>query len=133
MGQERWEEINIIVKGGNYGWRLREGFDGFDPNNPRTAPAEVPKVGADGKPLIDPVLVYKTQRGRDAESFGVSITGGYVYRGKVLPELAGQYVFGDWSANMAIPDGCLLVATRPQAGLPGTSSKQWKAERVCAC
>jgi len=129
VGQERWEEINLIVKGGNYGWRLREGFDGFDPNNPRAAPAEVPKVGADGKPLIDPVLVYKTQRGRDPESFGVSITGGYVYRGKALPQLAGKYVFGDWSANMALPDGCLLVATRPQPGLQGAPA-QWKAERL---
>ncbi|MBI3418022.1 MAG: PQQ-dependent sugar dehydrogenase [Verrucomicrobia bacterium] len=127
VGQERWEEINVIVKGGNYGWRLREGLDGFDPNNPRTAPVEVPKVGADGKPLIDPVLVYKTFRGMkdDPESFGVSITGGYVYRGKALPQLVGKYVFADWSKSMALGDGIILVATIPSAG---NSSAKWTVE-----
>jgi glucose/arabinose dehydrogenase len=129
VGQERWEEINLIVNGGNYGWRLREGFDGFDPKNPRTAPAETPKTGADGSPLIDPVLVYKTFRGvkEDPASFGASITGGYIYRGKALPHLAGRYVFGDWSRNMGFPDGTLLVATRPENGGP---AGRWSAESL---
>src|SRR5688572_6004147 len=78
VGQDRWEEINVIVNGGNYGWRLREGFDGFDPKNPRTAPANAVTVGADGKPFVDPVFTYKTLRGRgvDPEAYGVTITGG---------------------------------------------------------
>ncbi len=131
VGQDRWEELNIIVKGGNYGWRLREGFDGFDPNAPKAAPANPAKVGADGKPLIDPVLVYKTFRGKgvnnDPDSFGISITGGYIYRGKALPQLAGRYIFGDWSSSMGLGDGCLLVATRPKE--PGTGA-QWTATRL---
>lgn len=129
VGQERWEEINIIVKGGNYGWRSREGFDGFDPRNSRTAPAEVPKVRADGKPLIDPVLVYKTQRGNrpDPDSFGASISGGYIYRGKALPQLAGKYVFGDWSSHMGYADGSLLIATRPEKE---GSGERWTAARL---
>ncbi len=116
VGQDRWEEINIIVNGGNYGWRVREGFDGFDPKNPRTPPTNAPKVGADGKPFIDPVFVYKTLRGNanDPQSFGVTITGGYVYRGKGISQLAGKYVFADWSRGMGFGDGTLLVATRPQ-------------------
>jgi glucose/arabinose dehydrogenase len=115
VGQDRWEEINVILNGGNYGWRLREGFDGFDPKNPRTAPTNAVTVGADGKPFVDPVFTYKTLRGRgtDPEAYGVTITGGYVYRGKAFPELVGKYVFADWSRSMAIPEGTLLVATIP--------------------
>jgi glucose/arabinose dehydrogenase len=125
VGQDRWEEINVIVKGGNYGWRLREGFEGFDPNNPRSAPTNSVTVGADGKSFVDPVLAYKTMRGRgtDPESYGVTVTGGYVYRGKALPELAGKYIFADWSRNMAVPDGTLLVAT-----IPKESSARWRVQ-----
>ena len=115
VGQDAWEELNIIVKGGNYGWRVREGFEGFDPKNPKTPPANAPKTGADGKPFIDPILVYKnpSRFRRDPDAYGGCITGGYVYRGKLLPKLAGKYVFGDWARNMAIGDGALFVASRP--------------------
>ena len=127
VGQDRWEEINVIVNGGNYGWRLREGFDGFDPNAPRSAPTNSVTVGADGKPFVDPVLTYKTLRGRgtDPNSFGVTVTGGYVYRGKAMPSLVGKYIFADWSRNMAFPDGTMLVATIPSGGAPRT---RWSAE-----
>lgn len=129
VGQDRWEEINIIVNGGNYGWRLREGFDGFDPNHPLVAPASVPKTGADGKALIDPVMVYKTFRGmkEDPASLGACITGGYIYRGKALPQLTGKYVFGDWSSNMALGLGSVIVATRPDKK---DSPERWTAQRL---
>jgi hypothetical protein len=127
VGQDRWEEINVIVNGGNYGWRLREGFDGFDPKNPLRAPTNAVTVGADGKPFVDPVFVYKTLRGRGTapDSYGVTITGGYVYRGKALPALVGKYIFADWSRSMALPDGTLLVATLPS---PGSDPARWKVE-----
>ncbi len=132
VGQDRFEEINVIVKGGNYGWRVREGFTGFTPlQRRRRGPArkaastsETPKVGADGKPFIDPVLVYKTLRSdaSDPEALGISVTGGYVYRGEAFPHLKGKYVFADWSRSMAIPSGSLFVATRPSQG---AASKRW--------
>jgi len=127
VGQDRWEEINVIVNGGNYGWRLREGFDGFDPKSPLKAPTNAVTVGADGKPFVDPVLTYKTLRGRGTESnaFGVTVTGGYVYRGKAIPSLAGKYVFADWSRSMAIPDGTMLVATIPSGS---ASAARWTVE-----
>jgi len=127
VGQDRWEEINVIVNGGNYGWRLREGFDGFDPKDPLRAPTNAVTVGADGKPFVDPVFVYKTLRGRgtDPGSYGVTITGGYVYRGKAFPSLIGKYVFADWSRSMAIPSGTLLVATIPS---PRASTARWTAQ-----
>lgn len=127
VGQDRWEEINVIVNGGNYGWRLREGFDGFDPKNPNRAPTNSVTVGADGKPFVDPVFTYKTLRGRgtNPEAYGVTITGGYVYRGKAFPALVGKYIFADWSRSMAIPDGTLLVASIPP---PGSSPARWTVE-----
>lgn len=127
VGQDRWEEINVIVNGGNYGWRLREGFDGFDPKTPLKAPTNAVTVGADGKPFVDPVIAYKTLRGRGADSnaFGVTVTGGYVYRGKAIPSLVGKYIFADWSRSMAIPDGTMLVATIPSGSAAGA---RWTVE-----
>lgn len=127
VGQDRWEEINVIVKGGNYGWRLREGFDGFDPKAPRSAPTAAATVGADGRPFVDPVYVYQTLRGRGTvpDAYGVTITGGHVYRGKAFPALAGKYIFADWSRNMGFGDGTLLVATIPEGDSAG---KRWTAQ-----
>ncbi len=77
VGQDLWEEINIITKGGNYGWNLREGMHKF-------------KEGSDAKPeLIEPVWEYH-------HTVGKSITGGVVYRGKKVPELDGCYLYGDF-------------------------------------
>jgi uncharacterized repeat protein (TIGR03806 family) len=78
VGQDRVEEINLIVKGGNYGWNIREGFQPFDPN--------VPHKPTD---LIDPLVEYSRQDGQ-------SVTGGLVYRGSDLPAFQGAYFFGDY-------------------------------------
>lgn len=78
VGQNSYEEVDIIEKGGNYGWRIMEGNDEFDSS-----------IEYEGE-LIPPIDVY----GRD---IGISITGGYVYRGEKIPGLAGKYVFADWT------------------------------------
>ena len=126
VGQNRFEEVNIIVKGGNYGWNVREGFGCFDPKSPNNPTNPCPKVDAEGKPFIDPILAYKNFTGfkKDPESLGISVTGGYVYRGKAIPQLQGKYVFGDWSKNWALPMGTVFVATRP------SSDEKWKLERL---
>ncbi|SFH95166.1 PQQ-dependent sugar dehydrogenase [Planctomicrobium piriforme] len=77
VGQNLWEEIDLIVKGGNYGWNRREGFHEFGS-----------KSIEDSK-VIDPIWEYDHQVGK-------SITGGSVYRGKALPELAGKYLYADY-------------------------------------
>ncbi len=78
VGQDLWEEIDIIVKGGNYGWNLREAKHKFGPQG--SEPRE---------DLIEPIWEYH-------HSIGKSITGGHVYRGKRLPELAGSYLYADY-------------------------------------
>ncbi len=85
VGQDAWEEVDRVQAGGNYGWRLREGAHCFNPttNCPTTA---------NGAALIDPVAEY-------SHSLGISITGGYVYRGTAIPDLVGRYVFGDFGSG----------------------------------
>jgi glucose/arabinose dehydrogenase len=85
IGQNRWEEIDLIVKGGNYGWRIREGAHPFKGDQP---PSLDPRTGQP-MTLIDPVIEY----GRDE---GISVTGGHVYRGTQIPALAGAYVYADY-------------------------------------
>ena len=98
VGQNNIEEINRITKGGNYGWAVKEGTFLFN----RTAgPGGTPApgtVGANspGSPagLIDPISGPLGTLQYDHQD-GISITGGFVYRGSAIPELVGKYVFGD--------------------------------------
>jgi glucose/arabinose dehydrogenase len=120
VGQNLFEELNIVVKGGNYGWRVRESFHGFDPSSPNTPPENAPTNDMAGRPFIDPVLEYphppRNKPPSQTEPQGISVTGGYVYRGTTIPALRGRYIFADWSRTWALPDGVLFVATRPAAG-----------------
>jgi glucose/arabinose dehydrogenase len=127
IGQDLYEEVNIVKKGGNYGWPIREGFHCFNMADGRAEPEDCPRVAKDGAPLLDPVFEYKSFRSfpRDPGALGISITGGYVYRGKAIPSLAGKYVFADWSRNMAVGDGVLYVATRLSP-----KGKAWSLEKL---
>ena len=82
VGQNAFEEVDVIERGGNYGWDCREGFSA---NSSDPSPA-CPAAGA----LIDPVHAYDRSQG------DISITGGYVYRGTAITGLTGSYVFGDF-------------------------------------
>lgn len=99
VGQNRYEEVNAVEKGGNYGWNVREGRHCY---GSESCPTETP----DGAPLVDPVVEYPHEG--DGVS-GVSVVGGSVYRGDALSALRGEYVFGDWNAQgrlfVATPDG----------------------------
>lgn len=90
VGQNQFEEIDRITQGGNYGWRCYEGFE-------RTSNS----CSASG-PFIDPVAAY-------GRSEGISVTGGYVYRGTAIPALQGNYLFSDYGSGT-------LWALQPQQG-----------------
>jgi glucose/arabinose dehydrogenase len=102
-GQDLYEEVDIIAAGGNYGWNIKEASHCFDPDNPENPPNQCANIGANGELLIDPVMEYDHMT-------GLVVIGGFVYRGNQLPDLAGQYIFGDWSTSFSIADGTLFVA-----------------------
>jgi len=79
VGQGKWEEIDIIKKGGNYGWRIMEGFNCYNSSN-------CDQIG-----LELPIWEY----GHNSDG-GYSITGGYVYYGNNASELRNKYVYGDF-------------------------------------
>jgi glucose/arabinose dehydrogenase len=84
VGQAAREEIDIVVKGGNYGWREMEGSicrGGGD--------------GCDGEAFLPPVFDYETGSGGTC-----SVTGGFVYRGSAIPALRGAYVFSDYCSGV---------------------------------
>jgi hypothetical protein len=109
-GQNLWEEVDIVTKGGNYGWNIREGTHCFDPENPSQSPESCPDSGAGGEMLVEPIIEY----GHD---LGTAVVGGYVYRGQALAEMQGKYIFADWSNDFAKGSGTLLAATPSQEGL----------------
>jgi glucose/arabinose dehydrogenase len=78
VGQNAWEEIDVVRRGRNYGWNIMEGRECFSP-----------RTGCDTEGLELPVAVY-------GRSDGCSVTGGYVYRGAAIPALYGAYLFGDY-------------------------------------
>lgn len=91
VGQNVWEEINFVKKGDaggkNFGWRLREG-------EIKTPSRKKTKVGGDiPDNHHDPIYVYEHGSG---PLQGISVTGGFVYRGNDIPELQGRYIFADY-------------------------------------
>ncbi len=78
VGQDIWEEINIVRKGDNLGWNLREGMHRFK------SEGSAPRAE-----FVEPIWEYH-------HDIGKSVTGGHVYRGKRVPELGGLYVYADY-------------------------------------
>jgi glucose/arabinose dehydrogenase len=100
VGQDLWEEINLLHKGANYGWRRRESLHPFGPDGTG------PQAG-----MTEPIWEYHHRIGK-------SITGGPVYRGQAFPELTGYYLYADyvtgkiWALKYD-PAAGRVVANRP--------------------
>ena len=82
VGQNNIEEIDLVTKGGNYGWRLKEARDCYNPGQ---------NCSQDG--IIDPIWQYTHDKG------DVSVTGGVVYRGQAVPSLKGKYIYADYASG----------------------------------
>jgi glucose/arabinose dehydrogenase len=83
VGQGAWEEVDIVIKGGNYGWNIMEGNV-----------CRPPTTGCDTNGLVRPIKVYDHSGGKNA------ITGGYVYHGYRRPNLAGAYIYADYGTGL---------------------------------
>nr|XP_033791609.1 HHIP-like protein 2 isoform X1 [Geotrypetes seraphini] len=102
VGQNRFEEIDLIVKGGNYGWRAKEGFECFDLKLCHNSSLDD----------ILPIYAY-------GHNVGKSVTGGHVYRGCQSPNLNGLYIFGDFM------NGRLMALQEEER------TKKWKKQDIC--
>jgi glucose/arabinose dehydrogenase len=117
VGQNTIEEIDRIVLGGNYGWAIKEGDFLFNRTNSASGnagtvgPAPGNRSSAIPAGLIDPISGTSGTLEYD-HGDGISITGGFVYRGRAIPELFGKYIFGDLALKTAPvrADGRLFYA-----------------------
>uniref|UniRef100_H3BD98 Si:ch211-136a13.1 n=1 Tax=Latimeria chalumnae TaxID=7897 RepID=H3BD98_LATCH len=102
VGQNKYEEVDIIERGGNYGWRAKEGFSCYD------------KKLCSNSSLNDilPIFAYPHKLGK-------SVTGGYIYRGCEMPNLNGIYIFGDFMSGR-------LMSLREDRG-----SGEWLYTELC--
>uniref|UniRef100_A0A480XG31 HHIP-like protein 1 isoform X3 n=1 Tax=Sus scrofa TaxID=9823 RepID=A0A480XG31_PIG len=102
VGQNKFEEVDLVERGRNYGWRAREGFECYDR-----------KLCANTS-LDDvlPIFAYPHKLGK-------SVTGGYVYRGCEYPNLNGLYIFGDFMSGR-------LMSLRENLG-----TGQWRYSEIC--
>jgi len=106
VGQGDREEIDLVTRGGNYGWSIMEGDRCFKP-----------ATGCDINGLTPPRVVYETHA-----AGGCAVTGGYVYRGAAMPELRGWYLYGDFCSGIV-----WALDTEDGAAVPVRLSETGKA------
>lgn len=102
VGQNKYEEVDIIVKGGNYGWRAKEGFSCYDRKLCQNSSLDD----------ILPIFAYPHKLGK-------SVTGGYIYRGCQMPNLNGLYIFGDFMSGR-------LMSLKEN-----TQTGEWQYNEIC--
>ena len=100
VGQNLFEEVDILQSGGDYGWSTTEGVHQFSKADP-SGKKETPRLAAPSA-FIQPIFEYDRKVGN-------SVTGGVVYRGEKIPDLKGAYVFGDFGRGS-------IIALREKAG-----------------
>ncbi|HEY2722130.1 MAG TPA: PQQ-dependent sugar dehydrogenase [Chitinophagaceae bacterium] len=108
-GQSLYEEIDLVTKGGNYGWNIKEGRVCFNAANDTSTLPNCPSVDNMNNPLIDPVVVV-SNAANPAGGRALTVIGGNVYRGSAIPEYQGKYIFGSFSQSGS-PDAELFITT----------------------
>ena len=108
VGQNQWEEIDIIERGGNYGWNILEANHCFNPRN-----------NCDDAGTIPPVWEYSL------DGTPCSVIGGHVYRGNAIPWLRGTYIYGDFCSGKSTPSAT-KTAKSP-------TTKNWPTPACASC
>ena len=131
VGQNLFEEVNVVTGPGNLGWNLKEGFHAFDPDNPGEIPDFEPATtGPMGEELIDPVFEYTRESVNPDDFIGITVIAGHVYRGEEFPELQGHYIFGDWGQSFTEASGTFIVAEPVMEGDQVTGLELVHVERL---
>lgn len=108
VGQNAIEEIDIVTKGGNYGWRIKEGNADYKASGK-----------SNGSNVTGPIWQYNHDKG------DVSVTGGLVYRGQSAPSLRGKYIYADYASGRVwalTPDGTKAASNQEIIGRAGSIS-----------
>jgi glucose/arabinose dehydrogenase len=119
-GQVLYEEIDVVNKGGNYGWNVKEGRHCFQAANNDTVLSNCPTQDNFGNPLVDPVIEINNAA-NPAGGKALTIIGGNVYRGNAIRGLQGKYIFGSYAQSNA-PNGELFMAE--------TNGSNWNYEEI---
>ena len=110
VGQGTYEEIDIVTNNGNYGWSVKEGNSIFDNAQAVTIAAALGiDVNVFLNSLVSPVAEYD-------HTVGLSVIGGFVYRGSTCVDLKGKYVFGDWAKDWSSSTGVIYYLEEPTPG-----------------
>ncbi|SDR15836.1 PQQ-dependent sugar dehydrogenase [Halopelagius longus] len=139
LGQNLFEEVDIVEKGGNYGWNVKEGTHCFSTGHPvepaDECPSSTPEDVRGGEPLLNPIIEYRHRKTTTAVIDGNSVIGGYVYGtlpggttevGDSTAPLDGKYVFGNWSnRGFSEPAGDVFAATEPE-----NDDEMWSIEEL---
>jgi glucose/arabinose dehydrogenase len=97
VGQGNWEEIDLLQKGGNFGWNIAEGAHCYPPGSSCSMTGMIP-----------PIAEYN-------HGEGIAVIGGYVYKGSTIPALANRYIFGDLTGKIwSLSEGPANTWTRAQ-------------------
>lgn len=101
--QNSYEEVNVMEAGGNYGWRVMEADKCFNYLEPDNHPAS-----CDNEGMVMPIMSYNNCTAQPDGCDGISVTGGYIYRGD-NDAWNGAYIYGDWSKQFATMDGQIMI------------------------
>jgi len=120
-GQSLYEEIDVVTKGGNYGWNVKEGTHCFNAADDKNTFPNCPALDVLGVPLTDPVIEINNAS-NPAGGSAATIIGGNIYRGSAIPDWDGVYVFGTFAQKGDSPNGELFMSR------PGGNT--WSYEEV---
>ena len=123
-GQNLYEEVSIVNKGGNYGWNVKEATHCFNAANEFTELSSCVDFDIFGNRLIDPVIEMRNAEHPAGNGLTIAVIGGNVYRGNKIHGLDGKYIFGSLSASEESAQGQLFVANG------GSDRGLWSFEKL---
>jgi glucose/arabinose dehydrogenase len=109
-GQKLYEEINVVSRGGNYGWNIKEGTVCFNADTNTKIRPDCPNIDDKGRQLMPPAIQLKNTAHPEGGGAATVVVGGNVYRGNSMPTYQGRYIFGIFSQAAGVTDGKVYAA-----------------------